>query len=119
MADRRHTGISNRETPEEEQQERERIPQYFEEPPPATDAAGRVGDESPAEANDSQTSHKTGARSLAQKAQTARYLDRSMPQTRKIPGAFGEEPTDEPAPGREAAAATAGEEPDEDQNPAE
>ena len=113
MAERRHTGISNRETPEQEQQERERIPQYFEEPPPPTDAAGRAGEEAPAEADDRQTSHKTGAHSLAQKAQNARYLDGSMPQTRKKPGAFGEERTDEPTPGNEPGVPIASEENDE------
>jgi hypothetical protein len=102
MAERRHTGISNRETPAEEQQERERIPQQFEEPPEVTDAAGRTGGEPPPEADDRQTAHKTGAHSLAEKAQTARYLDRSMPQTRKVAGAFGAEPTEASTPDEDA-----------------
>ena len=102
MAERRHTGISNRATPAEEQRERERIPQFFEEPPEPVDAAGNAEGEAPAAADDRQTSHKAGAHSLAEKAQSARYLDRSMPQTRKVAGAFGGEPAETPAADDEA-----------------
>jgi hypothetical protein len=85
-------GISNRETPEEEAQEREEFPPVDPSDPPPQDAAGRVGDNPRGDTDGRQTSHKAGARSVAQKESTARYPDRSMPQSRKVAGAFGEEP---------------------------
>jgi hypothetical protein len=47
-----------------------------------------------AEVPNRHTSHKAGSRSIAQKEERARYPDRSMPQTRKVSGAFGREPKD-------------------------
>jgi hypothetical protein len=65
------------------------------------DATARGGDEPGAELTEVQTSHKTGSHSIVTKEQEARYTDRSMPQTRKVAGAFGEEPQDalDPAEG--------------------
>jgi hypothetical protein len=88
----RRTGISNRETPEQEEQERQEHPPVDRSSPPPQDAAGRVG-ESPMEAvPNRQTSHKAGSRSIAQKEDGARYPDRSAPPSRKVAGAFGLEP---------------------------
>lgn len=88
------TGISNRETPAEEAVERKEHPPVDGGPPPPSDAAGRVGDADPTTIGAAQTSHKAGSRSIAQKADEARYPDRSMPPTRKVDGAFGKEPQD-------------------------
>lgn len=91
----RHTGISNRETPEQEQAERETHPPVDPgAPPPPVDAAGRTGDAAPGDTDGGQTSHKAGSRSIAQKEDETRYPDRSMPPTRKVSGAFGKEPQD-------------------------
>jgi len=84
-------GISNRETPEEEGAERREHPPLDTSSPPAEDAVGRVGDESPADLSGRQTSHKAGSRSVAQKEAGSRYPDRSMPPSRKVAGAFGRE----------------------------
>jgi hypothetical protein len=97
-----HTGISNRETPQQEQAEREaHPPETPDAPPPPEDAAGRVG-EPRADAGTvtgagggGQTSHKAGSRSIAQKEDDRRYPDRSMPPTRKVSGASGKEPKDD------------------------
>jgi hypothetical protein len=89
-----HTGISNRETPREEEAERQEHPPVDPGPPPPADAAGRVGDAETATFDGGQTSHKTGSRSVAQKEDEARYPDRSMPPSRKVSGAFGKEPQD-------------------------
>ena len=85
-------GISNRETPEEEAQEREEFPPVNPDAPPPQDAAGDVGDHPQGDTSGRHTSHKAGVRSVAQKESTARYPDRSMPPSRKVPGAYGEEP---------------------------
>ena len=61
-------------------------------PPPPQDAAGRVGEDAPADNDGRQTSHKAGSRSIAQKEDDRRYPDSSMPPTRKVSGAFGKEP---------------------------
>ena len=90
-----HTGISNRETAEEEAREREEHPPVDTSSPQPQDAAGRVGEEPLTDLNDRHTSHKAGSRSIAQKEAGARYPDRSMPPTHKVGGAFGKEP-DEP-----------------------
>lgn len=90
--DRRHTGISNRETPDEEERERREHPPVDDASPPPQDAAGRTGEEPMEEVPNWHTSHKAGARSITQKEDEARYPDRSMPSTRKKPGAFGREP---------------------------
>lgn len=85
-------GISNRETPEEEAQEREEFRPVDPGAPPPEDVAGRVGDDPMGDTNGRQTSHKAGSRSVAQKEDLARYPDRSMPPARKVAGAFGKEP---------------------------
>ena len=90
--DRNRMGISNRETPEEEENERQEFPPKNQGAPPPQDAAGRVGEEPMAEVPNRHTSHKAGARSIAQKEDNTRYPDRSMPPTRKKAGAFGQEP---------------------------
>ena len=73
------TGISNRESPEEEARERQQFPPKREGSPPPEDAAGRKGDEPLNDTRDRHTSHKAGSRSIAQKEAEARYPDRSMP----------------------------------------
>ena len=89
-----HTGISNRETPRQEEAERREHPPVDPGPPPPEDAAGRVGDAETATFDGGQTSHKAGSRSVAQKEDEARYPDRSEPPSRKVSGAFGKEPQD-------------------------
>jgi hypothetical protein len=89
------TGISNRETPGEEARERsEHAPEPTGSPAPE-DAAGRKGEAPLDEVPNRQTSHKAGARSIAQKEDSTRYPDREMPPTHKKAGAFGREPQDE------------------------
>ena len=87
-----HTGISNRETAEQEAREREEHPPVDTRSPEPQDAAGRVGEDPLTDLNDRHTSHKAGSRSIAQKEDGARYPDRSMPATHKVGGAFGKEP---------------------------
>ena len=86
------TGISNRETPEEEAQERQEHPPLDPSSPQPQDAAGRVGEQPLEDRRDRHTSHKAGSRSIAQKEDESRYPDRSMPSSRKVGGAFGREP---------------------------
>jgi len=88
-------GISNRESPEEEDRERREHPPVDTGSPPPEDAAGRVGEDPLEDNNGRQTSHKAGSQSIAQKEAETRYPDRSMPATRKVDGAFGREPQDE------------------------
>jgi hypothetical protein len=90
-------GISNRESPQEEAQERAEHPPLDTNSPPPEDAAGRVGEEPLDDLRDRHTSHKAGSRSIAQKEDEARYPDRSMPASRKVDGAFGKEPNDDKA----------------------
>jgi hypothetical protein len=90
----RRTGISNRETPEQEEQERHEHPPVDRNSPPPQDAAGRVGELPMEKVPNRQTSHKAGSRSIAQKEDAARYPDRSAPPSRKVAGAFGMEPQD-------------------------
>lgn len=90
----RHVGISNRETPEQEEQERHEHPPVDRESPQTQDAAGRVGELPLEEVPNRQTSHKAGSRSIAIKEAGVRYADRSAPPSRKVPGAFGAEPPD-------------------------
>jgi hypothetical protein len=85
-------GISNRETPEQEEQERHEHPPIDRESPPPQDAAGRVGESPLTDVPNRHTSHKAGSRSIAQKEDGARYPDRSAPPSRKVAGAFGNEP---------------------------
>jgi hypothetical protein len=92
--DRKRTGISNRETPAEEAQERDEFPPENTGSPEPQDAAGRTGEEPMNEVPNRQTSHKAGARSIAQKEDETRYPDRGMPASHKKPGAFGQEPQD-------------------------
>jgi hypothetical protein len=87
-----HTGISNRESPAEEAQEREEFPPIDTSSPAPQDAAGRVGEEPLEDMSDRQTSHKTGSHSLVEKEGGARYPDRTMPPASKVDGAFGKEP---------------------------
>ena len=88
------TGISNRETPAQEEKERHEHPPVSRDSPPPQDAAGRVGEEPLEEVPNRHTSHKAGSRSIAQKEDSTRYPDRSMPATHKKAGAFGKEPPD-------------------------
>jgi hypothetical protein len=88
----RGSGISNRESAREEARERQQHPPIDTAAPAPDDAAGRYGEQPLTELRDRQTSHKTGSRSIAQKEAASRYSDRSMPATRKVAGAFGEEP---------------------------
>lgn len=78
------TGISNRETAEQEARERSEHPPLRREETPRPDTGGR----------------KAGARSLAQKEARSRYPDRTTPQARKKSGAFGQEPSRKPMAGR-------------------
>jgi hypothetical protein len=88
----KRTGISNRETPAEEEKERREHPPEATGSPEPQDAAGRVGEAPMDEVPNRQTSHKAGSRSIAQKEANTRYPDRGMPATHKKAGAFGEEP---------------------------
>ena len=91
--DRQRSGISNRETPAAEEQERREHPPEASSPAPEDAAEG--GTEAPMdEVPNRQTSHKAGVRSIAQKESNTRYPDRAMPGTHKKPGAFGAEPRD-------------------------
>jgi hypothetical protein len=92
--DDHRTGISNRETPAEEARERQEFPREYTGSPEPQDAAGRVGEEPLQEVPNRHTSHKAGARSIAQKEDSTRYPDRGMPATHKKAGAFGKEPQD-------------------------
>ena len=92
--DRQRTGISNRETPAQEERERHEFPPEPTGSPEPQDAAGRVGEEPMEQVPNRQTSHKAGARSIAQKEDAVRYPDRGMPAAHKKAGAFGKEPQD-------------------------
>jgi hypothetical protein len=89
-------GISNRETPAEEAQERKAFPPLDPTSPPPEDAGGSVG-EPEVRRREGHTSHKAGSRSVAQKEAGSRYPDRSMPAARKVSGAYGQE-SETPAP---------------------
>ena len=67
-------GISNRETPREEADERRTHP-----PESSPNPSGEP------------SSGKSGVRSSAQKAAESKYTDRPMPATSKTDGAFGRE----------------------------
>ena len=88
----RRSGISNRETPEEEARERREHPPLDPSSPQPEDAAGRVGEDPLDDRRDRHTSHKAGSRSIAQKVTESRHPDHSMPAARKVAGAFGKEP---------------------------
>jgi hypothetical protein len=85
-------GISNRLSAEAETRDLKEHPPIDVSSPPPEDAAGRVGEQPLEDLRDRHTSHKAGSRSIAQKEAGARYPDRSMPPSRKVPGAFGREP---------------------------
>lgn len=86
-------GISNRETFSEEERERMEHPPVLPDAPPVEqDAAGREGEEDPANNEGRHTSHKAGSRSIAQKEDESKYPDRSHPASRKVAGAHGKEP---------------------------
>jgi hypothetical protein len=85
----RAAGISNRMSPEEEARDAAQHPPVDTGGPPPQDAAGRVGEQPLEAANDRQTSHKAGSRSMGQKEAETRYPDRSAPPSRKVSGAFG------------------------------
>jgi hypothetical protein len=89
----KRAGISNRESDGEEAKEREAFPPIDTNSPPPQDAAGRVGEQPLEDMSDRHTSHKAGSRSIAQKEAGSKYPDRSMPASRKVAGAFGEEPS--------------------------
>jgi len=91
-----HTGISNRESAEQEDEERQQFPPVDRASPEPQDAAGRIGEQPLEDTRDRHTSHKAGSRSIAQKEAESRYPDRSMPAARKVDGAFGREPQDLP-----------------------
>jgi hypothetical protein len=90
--ERQRTGISNRETPAEEAHERDEFPPENTGSPEPQDAAGRTGEATMDTVPNRQTSHKAGARSIAQKEDETRYPDRGMPAAHKKAGAFGREP---------------------------
>lgn len=85
------TGISNRESAEQEARERRQHPPINPDAPAPQDASGRTGD-GPIDENGRQTSRKGGSRSTAQKAAGTRQADVPMPPAKKVAGAFGEEP---------------------------
>jgi hypothetical protein len=86
-------GISNRETAQEETQERQQFPSRTPDSPPREqDAAGREGEQPLEDHSDRHTSHKAGSRSIAQKEAESKYADRSHPASHKVAGAYGEEP---------------------------
>jgi hypothetical protein len=85
-------GISNRETAAEEAEERREFPPVSPDAPPIEqDAAGRKGVEPVQDYAGSDTSHKAGSRSVAQKEAESKYADRSHPASRKVAGADGRE----------------------------
>jgi hypothetical protein len=88
------SGISNRESAQEEAREREAYPPVSPDPPPPFDAAGRVGEDGAAGDGTAspQTSRKSGSRSSAQKAARARATEQPLPASQKVAGAFGREP---------------------------
>jgi hypothetical protein len=87
------TGISNRMSADDEARDRQENPPLPVGRPTAEDASGRKGDPTHENREGDQTAHKAGSRSVAQKEAESKYADRSMPATRKVPGAFGEEPS--------------------------
>jgi len=87
-------GISNRETAAEEAEERKEFPAVTPDAPPVEqDAAGREGAQPVEDFDASQTSHKAGSRSVAQKEAESKYADRGHPASHKVAGADGHEPS--------------------------
>jgi hypothetical protein len=88
------TGISNRESAEEEQQERERLP-AAQDRSRSTDARGDdAGADRAVSTDNEQTSSKSGSRSSAQKAAESKYVNQPHPASEKVEGAFGRESDD-------------------------
>ena len=86
-------GISNRESPREEAEERRDHPPITPDAPPRErDAAGSEGEAPLVDTRDRHTSHKAGSRSIAQKEAESKYADRSHPASHKVAGASGKEP---------------------------
>ena len=81
-------GISNRETPREEAEERREHPPTGANAPPGRERQGESAADASAE---QQTSGKSGVRSTAQKESESKYAERPMPATSKTDGAFGRE----------------------------
>lgn len=86
-------GISNRETAQEEKEERKEFPSRTPDSAPREqDAAGREGEQPLDDMRDRHTSHQAGSRSIAQKEAESKYADRGHPAAHKVAGAHGEEP---------------------------
>jgi hypothetical protein len=80
------SGISNRESPEQEARERTNHPPVDELP------EGReLVDPQSATEPTTQTSRKAGSRASAQKSGATPYVERTMPASGKVSGAFGQE----------------------------
>jgi hypothetical protein len=92
-ATKTHTGISNRETAEQEAAERREHPPLDGGSPPPDGEIAAKEDGLPA-AGDQMSQKKIGLRSASQKASGSRYPDRAAPQTRKVGGAYGRESAD-------------------------
>ena len=88
------TGISNRESADEEQQQRDRLPQTPGEPRWDDDTGGGGNQRSGGARQNEQSSSKHGSRSEAQKAAESKYVDRPHPASEKTDGAFGRESGD-------------------------
>jgi hypothetical protein len=87
------TGISNRESAEEEQDERERLPADGDRSERADTKADRR-DASAGDGENEQSSSKSGSRSGAQKAAESKYVNQPHPASTKVDGAFGRESGD-------------------------
>jgi len=81
------SGISNRESPQEEHEERQRLPPAQDRSRAANPTGG--GDTQPSSGGGEQTSSKSGSRSGAQKAAESKYVERPHPASKKVEGAFG------------------------------
>lgn len=82
-------GISNRKSADEERRERRANPPLD---PTSPQPEGGAPQNESDRVEGMQTSHKAGSRSVAQKEAGARYPDRAAPPSKKVAGAFGEEP---------------------------
>jgi hypothetical protein len=80
---RTNTGISNRETPDEEARGRAHHPAGAPDAPPESDGQGDMSDR--------ELSNKVGTRSNAQKQAGTRHAERPAPPSQKVAGAFGKE----------------------------
>ena len=76
-------GISNRESPAQEAQERIENPPF--------DAGSATEEASDPTGAQPQSSHKSGSRSSARKKAASRYTERTMPAAGPVGGAFGKE----------------------------